>query len=70
MFAEDPTRMTRLASTEYATDDRASDAKIGRARIFGSRVCSMRPLAMDRPTKMRLTTWVGEEDSRTLAIGS
>src|SRR6478735_4415377 len=71
LLADAARRMAKLASTEYATDDRASDAKIGRARIFGSSVCCIRPLAMLRPTKMRLSSpWATVSSRRrTTAMG-
>jgi hypothetical protein len=33
---------TKISPVAYETDDRASEAKTGRARTFGRRVCSRR----------------------------
>ena len=40
-LAEADSRMNRLASTQYATEDSASEAKMGSARTFGRSVCSI-----------------------------
>ncbi len=48
------TRTVRVCSVAYATEERASEEKTGRARIFGSSVCSSRRLAIRRPTRTRL----------------
>src|SRR5712691_11152950 len=54
-FAEEVSRISRLASTQYATEESASEAKMGSARTFGRSVCSMRSVVMRRPTRIRLT---------------
>src|SRR5262245_8918606 len=45
----------KISPVAYATDDRASEAKTGKARIFGSRVCSSWWLVNARPTSSRLS---------------
>src|SRR3989475_9782677 len=57
--ADAATSTTRADSVAYATDDRGSDAKIGRARVFGSNVSSSSPLAIGRPTIARLSGRTG-----------
>src|SRR5882724_2556547 len=57
--AEAATSTTRADSVAYATEDRGSDAKIGRARVFGSSVSSSSPLAIGRPTIARLSGRTG-----------
>src|SRR3989442_10221403 len=43
---------------------------MGSARTLGSSVCSIRPLAIDRPTNIRLTTSAGDETRSTAAPGT
>src|SRR5207302_10196385 len=43
-----------ICSVAYATDDSASEAKIGSARTFGRSVCSMRHDGWLRPRRMVL----------------
>ena len=45
-----------ISSVAYATEDIGSELKTGRARIFGSSVCSRWLLAFARPTKARFRT--------------
>src|SRR6266566_6897776 len=67
--AEAATSTTRADSVAYATDDRGSDAKIGRASVFGSSVSSSSPLAIGRPTIARLSGRTGpaSDNARLIA---
>src|SRR5436189_4840140 len=56
-------RTTRICSVAYATEDRASDDRIGRASTFGRCVCPSRWVGWARPTRNRFRsvpnpTWV------------
>src|SRR5438105_4761794 len=56
------TRSTSMiCSVAYATEESASEEKIGKARIFGRRVCSIRQLGWLRPRSTRLITDPAEE---------
>src|SRR4029450_1457989 len=46
----------KISPVAYATDESASDANTGRARVFGSSVCSSCALENARPTRRRLRT--------------
>ena len=48
-------RVTITSSGAYPTDDRASEAKTGRAIRLGRRVSPRAPLGTGRPTRSRLT---------------
>src|SRR3954468_14357836 len=50
-----PRSTNRICSVAYATDDNASEEKIGSARILGRREWSTRELGLLRPTRSRLT---------------
>ena len=58
-------RTRRISSVAYATEDNASEEKTGRARIFGSKVCSSRSLATARPTRTRFSTPLPEPGGGT-----
>ena len=47
--------VSRISSGAYATEDSASEAKIGRAIRFGSSVWARRSLRKGRPTITRFT---------------
>src|SRR5919197_231481 len=49
-------KTTRICSVAYATDDSASDEKMGRARTLGRSVCSIRHVGWLRPTSTRFTS--------------
>src|SRR4029450_4863051 len=46
----------KISPVAYATEESASDANTGRARVFGSRVCSRWALENAGPTRMLLRT--------------
>ena len=51
--AETASSTTSADSVAYATEDNGSEAKIGRASVFGSSVSSSWPVCIGRPTKSR-----------------
>src|SRR5882724_7489427 len=66
--AEAATSTTRADSVAYATEDSGSEAKIGRAKVFGSSVSSSSPLAIGRPTMARLNGRTGPAPGNALLI--
>ena len=60
-------RTTSAASVAYATDESASDAKIGSASRFGSSVSSSSPVGFGRPTTSRLMRGL---DSRSSVVNA
>src|SRR2546427_11435540 len=66
--ADAATSTTRADSVAYATDERGSEAKIGRAKVFGSSASSSSPLAIGRPTIARLSGRTGAASGKARLI--